>query len=618
MAGNRMEKISFGQFPAIALTSPSGVKLNETAQVDEPSAHNEDVVVTNAAFVAAPVAPAAAGTPTETTTVENPAARHADDTQVDEAVAEIPEALVADGIPDTATQEGVPEDLVLEEDPAVHFTEEDLLEARERAELSLLARIFWDDPRELRVVENSFIQVWKCGRVRIFDVGYGLYQFIFPSVTKRNWVLENQPWFFQRSIIHFSDVMTPSEELFHSLQFMLIWVKIIGLPFSYLTIAVGRKLLAKLGEVVKVGYFDAGTPEGCYIKGRVRMDLLGSFLGTAPVTGVNGASFPAFFQYIGLPCICYLCGWLGHVMADCTRTDLVFDANIRSDWICGKVDLNEKESQGPQLQSLPVVPAPLARGRGGLPPSVAARLSSNLQRQWQQDRQRGGARGRFGRGPGGPRPLLALPGPDPLPNLGPGRNSRGSGPPGARPRFIRPLQILAPGNSASNGLQGRSGPIQADGNQAQAQTGSAASFVSSGRDLGQQPGPSSASFQRVQPPPCSSRQQLDQRLKPAEFGLVGSSRASSAPGVSMCPADVPLGRRLDPMAKLQETPQSKLMEIPGPSRRSTPSSGSVKRKLLEVFESADGPPSNKTTGPKAPSDWPIPLYGKNADGGLQG
>ncbi|CAN1273491.1 hypothetical protein LINPERPRIM_LOCUS15071, partial [Linum perenne] len=275
-----------------------------------------------------------------------------------------------------------PEEFHNEEDPAVHFTEKDLLEARERAELNLLARIFWDEPRELPVVENSFVQFWKCGRVRIFNVGSGLYQFIFSSVSKRNWVLENQPWFFQRSIIHFSDNMIPSEALFHSLQFMFVWVKIIGLPFSFLTIAVGGKLLAKLGEVVKVGYYDAGTPEGVYIKGRVRMDLLGSFLGAALVSGVNGPSFPAFFQYIGIPCICYLCGWLGHVMADCSRTDLVFDEEVRSDWICGKADPNEKESQGPQLQPLPFLPPPHARGRGGLPPSVAARLSSNLQRQW--------------------------------------------------------------------------------------------------------------------------------------------------------------------------------------------------------------------------------------------
>ncbi|CAN1787481.1 Uncharacterized protein At4g02000 [Linum perenne] len=349
-----------------------------------------------------------------------------------------------------ADYDEVPTGDATDEDPAIQFSEEDLKEARERAELSLLARIFWDEPRELRLVENSFIQVWKCGRVRVFDVGSGLYQFIFPSVSKREWVLDNQPWFFQRSIIHFTANMNPSEDLFHSLQFMSIWVKIIGLPFSYITIAVGRKLLAKLGEVEKVGYYDAGTPEGCYIKGRVRMDLLGSFRGTAPVIGMNGAPFPAFFQYIGLPCICYLCGWLGHVMADCSRTDLVFDANVRSDWISGKADPNEKESQGPQLQAIPFVPPPHARGRGGLPPAVAARLSSNLQRQWARERQMGGARGHTGRWPGGPRPILALPGPGPNQNWGAGRPPRGFGPSGHRPPLVRPLQIMAPGQVGSS------------------------------------------------------------------------------------------------------------------------------------------------------------------------
>ncbi|CAN1190134.1 hypothetical protein LINPERPRIM_LOCUS401 [Linum perenne] len=156
-------------------------------------------------------------------------------------------------------------------------------------------------------MENSFLLVWKCGRVRVFDVGSGLYQFIFSLVIKRDWVLNCQPWFSQRSIIHFTDVMTPSEDFFHSLQFMPLWVKIIGVPFSSLTIDVGRKLLSKLGEVIKVGYFDAGTPEGTYVKGRVQMDLLGSFLGTTPVSRPNSTTFPAFFQYIGVPCICYLC-----------------------------------------------------------------------------------------------------------------------------------------------------------------------------------------------------------------------------------------------------------------------------------------------------------------------
>ncbi|CAN1120445.1 hypothetical protein LINPERHAP2_LOCUS199 [Linum perenne] len=190
--------------------------------------------------------------------------------------------------------------------------------------------------------------------------------------------------------------MIPSEDLFHSLQFMPIWVKIIGIPFSFLTIVVGRTLLAKLGEVMKIEYFDASAPEGSYLKGRVRMDLLDSFLGTTSVFRLNGTSFPAFFQYIGVPCICYLCGFLGHVMADCSRTDVVFNKNIRASWMCGKVAPNEKEGKGPQLQSLPPVQPRTLEGRGELPPSVAAGLSSTLIRQWARERKAGGSRGRSG------------------------------------------------------------------------------------------------------------------------------------------------------------------------------------------------------------------------------
>ncbi|CAN1242232.1 hypothetical protein LINPERPRIM_LOCUS5272 [Linum perenne] len=272
----------------------------------------------------------------------------------------------------------------------VHFIAADLQDARERTELSLLARIFWDESRDLRLVENSFISVWKCDRVRIFDVGYGLYQFIFLSVSKRNFVLAKQPWYFQKAIIHFTDDMSPSKELFDALRFMLIWVKIIGMPFAYRTVAVGRKLLEPMGEVVRMGCFDAHKPEGCYIKGRVRMDLFNPFLGTAPVKGEDGSSFQAFFQYEGVPCICYLCGFLGHVMGDCSHSDLVFDPLIRDSWICGVTDLDEVETEGPSFRRLIPVRPQAQRGRGGLPPSVAAGLSSNLHHQWAQNRQIGG------------------------------------------------------------------------------------------------------------------------------------------------------------------------------------------------------------------------------------
>ncbi|CAN1725922.1 Uncharacterized protein At4g02000 [Linum perenne] len=294
---------------------------------------------------------------------------------------------------------------------SLQFTEADLKDARERSELSLLARIFWNETRDLRYVENSFLPVWKCDQIRIFDVGYGLYQFIFPSVSKRNFVLAKQPWYYQRAIVHFTDDMTPSKELFDALCVMPLWVKIIGMPLAYRTIAVGRKLLEPMGEVLRMGYFDAHKPEGCYVKGRVRMDLFNSFLGTAPVKGEDGSSFQVFFQYEGVPCICYLCGYLGHVMGDCYHEDLVFDPLVRDSWICGVTDPDEVETEGPCFRRLLSGRPQARRTRGGLPPSVAAGLSSNLNLQGAQNRRIGGQARVRGCELEGPRPALSLPGP---------------------------------------------------------------------------------------------------------------------------------------------------------------------------------------------------------------
>ncbi|CAN1836175.1 hypothetical protein LINPERHAP1_LOCUS34667 [Linum perenne] len=139
------------------------------------------------------------------------------------------------------------------------------------------------------------------------------------------------------------------------------------MPFAYRTVAVGRKLLEPKGEVVRIGCLDAHKPEGCYVKGRVRKDLFSPFLGTAPVNGEDGSSFQVFFQYEGVPCICYLCGFLGHVMGDCFHTELVFDPLIWDSWICGVTDPDEVETERPSFRRL-IPSRPQAPPLGG--PSV--------------------------------------------------------------------------------------------------------------------------------------------------------------------------------------------------------------------------------------------------------
>ncbi|CAN1768554.1 hypothetical protein LINPERHAP1_LOCUS10683 [Linum perenne] len=98
-------------------------------------------------------------------------------------------------------------------------------------------------------------------------------------------------------------------------------------------------------------------------------------------------------------------------MGDCSHTDLVFDPLVRDSWICGVTDLDEVETEGPNFQRLIPGRPQARRGRGGLLPSVAAGLSSNLHCQWAQNHQLGGQIRGVGPVADGPRPSLPLLGP---------------------------------------------------------------------------------------------------------------------------------------------------------------------------------------------------------------
>ncbi|CAN1827314.1 hypothetical protein LINPERHAP1_LOCUS31899 [Linum perenne] len=98
-------------------------------------------------------------------------------------------------------------------------------------------------------------------------------------------------------------------------------------------------------------------------------------------------------------------------MGDCHHEDLTFDPLIRDSWICGVADPDEVETEGPCFRRMVSARPQARRGRGGLPPSVAAGLSSSLHLQWAQTRQTGDQARVGGRVIEGPRPALSLEGP---------------------------------------------------------------------------------------------------------------------------------------------------------------------------------------------------------------
>ncbi|CAN1125289.1 Uncharacterized protein At4g02000 [Linum perenne] len=285
--------------------------------------------------------------------------------------------------------------------------------------------------------------------------------------------------------------MVPSEDLFHSLKTMLIWVKITGMPFGCRTTALGRKLLVGMGQVLRMGYFDARTPEGLYVKGRVRMNLLEPFLGTTMATSDDGVSFPVFFSYEKISCICYLCGYLGHFMSECPFPVLEYDVLVQGSWMHLKINPDEEESQGPGLLRSASTQPQAGTGRGGLHPSVAAGLSSTLQRQWARGGRFGGVRRGAGFNPGGPCPLLAILGLTAPPHRQPSLGPAGPAAPGLPPCAIRPFRSFSSASSAAGDSSGTASPGEGIVGPALGSPGSASSS-----------GPVSAiAGRRMNPPP---------------------------------------------------------------------------------------------------------------------
>ncbi|CAN1816453.1 hypothetical protein LINPERHAP1_LOCUS27774 [Linum perenne] len=168
--------------------------------------------------------------------------------------------------------------------------------------------------------------------------------------------------------------VTPTENLFNQLQFMDIAVKLAGIPIDCRTLAFGNQMLEKIGEVKKINFFIADSAEGFFIKGLVKLDILGSRAGRITARFPGGRSFFVYFQYIQVQAICYQCGIIGHIHDFCPHQHLTLDFEARNSWIC--IPDCGKLVEGPNMQKKSTNKYQSRRGTPILPPSVMASFAA--------------------------------------------------------------------------------------------------------------------------------------------------------------------------------------------------------------------------------------------------
>ncbi|CAN1120254.1 hypothetical protein LINPERHAP2_LOCUS97 [Linum perenne] len=216
----------------------------------------------------------------------------------------------------------------------IRFHKEDIAKADDRTEYFLLVRIFWEQPKPLSYVQEALDKLWKCqGTLRIFDAGFGLYVFQFPSIKKKEWVLAHHPWSYGISIMNMRNFVAPSREIFETMQFMEITTKMVGIPIDCRMISFGIIMLQPLGYVRDVKLYNAEV-EGFCLKGFVTLDILAPRLGREKAIMDGSREFWIYFQYEKVQAICFRCELIGHVLKRSLNHELPLDMEARNECIC--------------------------------------------------------------------------------------------------------------------------------------------------------------------------------------------------------------------------------------------------------------------------------------------
>ncbi|CAN1177286.1 hypothetical protein LINPERHAP2_LOCUS33011 [Linum perenne] len=121
----------------------------------------------------------------------------------------------------------------------------------------------------------------------------------FPNGAEKELGAQNTAVVFELSIVNMMRFAAPSESLFNQLQFMEIAVKLAGVPIDCRTLAFGRRMQNQIGVVRKVNFFIADSAEGFFIKGLVKLDLVGPRAGRVTARFPEGRAAEAERQILG-------------------------------------------------------------------------------------------------------------------------------------------------------------------------------------------------------------------------------------------------------------------------------------------------------------------------------
>ncbi|XP_050212901.1 uncharacterized protein LOC126664516 [Mercurialis annua] len=223
--------------------------------------------------------------------------------------------------------------LRLTEDEQETITLEDVVDenADDKAELSLIGKLFTQKPYNLIHMKNALSSAWRLAEgFSIRHVGDDLFVCEFFSKLDKNRILREGPWNFDKQLILFEPMsgnMQPNNMI---LKHCLVWVRVYNLPMNCRGKVAVTKLGTKLGRVLEV---DGGSGDyNRYGRARVLLDVSKPIIRGTKVINPLGEQCWIPFKYERLQNFCYWCGMLDHLVADCEEKP---EETEVSDWPYG-------------------------------------------------------------------------------------------------------------------------------------------------------------------------------------------------------------------------------------------------------------------------------------------
>ncbi|XP_016199932.1 uncharacterized protein LOC107640940 [Arachis ipaensis] len=164
------------------------------------------------------------------------------------------------------------------------------------------------------------------------------FQFFFNKEVDVLRIERGSPWLFKDYVLHvkrWKEDQNYDEEIISNFP---VWVQFWGLPESFKTLEVGRKLGEKLGTVLEVGKFQMRGRETRIAKTKINIDAARQVRDQLIVAGPNKKEVEVALHYERLGKFCTYCTKLGHEVKNChdllkdTESDMVKEDDI-GEWV---------------------------------------------------------------------------------------------------------------------------------------------------------------------------------------------------------------------------------------------------------------------------------------------